>query len=174
MSLILDSGERRTFSSGAVRDISDEKGRMDLLPFDIVSRLVSLDLAEVLDLYKEAFGLSLIFKRMNKFAETKEPIELYALLREFISAQYPNVETALIELSIHYQQGAQKYCERNWEKGINAHCFVDSALRHGVKYCRGDKDEPHDRAFMWNLIGLLWTLEHKPEYDDLPPAQNLK
>jgi hypothetical protein len=29
--MILDSGERREFSSGAVRDIAEGKGRMDLL-----------------------------------------------------------------------------------------------------------------------------------------------
>ena len=33
MSEILDSGERREFSSGAVRDMSGGKGRMDLLPW---------------------------------------------------------------------------------------------------------------------------------------------
>lgn len=30
---ILDSGMRREFSTGAVRDVSDDKGRMDLLPW---------------------------------------------------------------------------------------------------------------------------------------------
>ena len=32
---ILDSGERRQFESGAVRDIAEGKGRCDLLPLDI-------------------------------------------------------------------------------------------------------------------------------------------
>ena len=30
---ILDSGMRREFATGAVRDVSDDKGRMDLLPW---------------------------------------------------------------------------------------------------------------------------------------------
>ena len=33
MSEILDSGTRREFSSGAVRDMASGKGRMDLLPW---------------------------------------------------------------------------------------------------------------------------------------------
>lgn len=33
---ILDSGERREFSSGAVRDMAFGKGRMDLLPWDAI------------------------------------------------------------------------------------------------------------------------------------------
>lgn len=32
MSAILDSGNRRTFQTGAVRDIQEGKGRCDLLP----------------------------------------------------------------------------------------------------------------------------------------------
>ena len=167
MSQILDSGERRQFDSGAVRDISEDKGRMDLLPIDIVATFLSIDISNTDGFANSSFGLGLMFRRMNRFLETRNKEELYALLAEFMLSQYPNIETALIELSIHYQQGAKKYCERNWEKGINAHCFVDSALRHGVKYCRGDNDEPHDRAFMWNIFGLLWTLDHKPELDDL-------
>ena len=33
---IKDSGERRKFESGAVRDISGGKGRFDLLPLDVL------------------------------------------------------------------------------------------------------------------------------------------
>lgn len=36
---IKDSGERREFETGAVRDIQDGKGRCDLLPLDVVSWL---------------------------------------------------------------------------------------------------------------------------------------
>ena len=34
--MIKDSGERREFQSGAVRDIQEGKGRCDLLPLDVV------------------------------------------------------------------------------------------------------------------------------------------
>ena len=33
---IKDSGNRRTFSTGSVRDMSEGKGRMDLLPWDAI------------------------------------------------------------------------------------------------------------------------------------------
>jgi hypothetical protein len=32
---------------------------------------------------------------------------------------------------------------------------------------RGDEDEPHDRAFVWNLVGAIWTMENKPEFNDI-------
>ena len=40
MAKLKDSGERRQFESGAVRDISEGKGRCDLLPLDAVGLLV--------------------------------------------------------------------------------------------------------------------------------------
>ena len=68
--MIQDSGNRREFDTGAVRDIAEGKGRCDLLPLDVVS-----------------------------------------------------------EITISF---------------------------------------PYDRAFLWNMLGLLWTLRHKPEMNDLP------
>jgi len=47
------------------------------------------------------------------------------------------------------------------------HCYIDSAVRHFLKHLRGDTDEPHDRAFVWNLLCAVWTLKNKPELDDI-------
>ena len=77
----------------------------------------------------------------------------------------------MLEVSIHYEDGARKYDERNWEIGIPIHCFIDSAVRHYLKWRRGDTDEPHDRAVLWNLLGAWWTLDNHPELNDLPCAR---
>ena len=37
---IKDSGERREFKTGAVRDIGEGKGRCDLLPLDILAPIM--------------------------------------------------------------------------------------------------------------------------------------
>ena len=52
------------------------------------------------------------------------------------------------------------------EKGIPLSRFVDSGVRHYLKWLRGDKDEPHDRAFCWNILCCIWTCIHKPELND--------
>ena len=36
---ILDSGERREFETGAVRDMQEGKGRFDLIPWNVIMRL---------------------------------------------------------------------------------------------------------------------------------------
>lgn len=77
----------------------------------------------------------------------------------------------LIRLAKHYENGAKKYEERNWEKGIPAHSFADSAMRHLVKYMDGWDDEDHLIAAIWNLCGLAWTEEKKPELIDIPSRQ---
>lgn len=74
----------------------------------------------------------------------------------------------LLRLAKHYENGAKKYGDRNWETGIPCHSFADSAMRHLVKYMDGHTDEDHLIAAIWNLCGLAWTEEKKPELMDIP------
>lgn len=74
----------------------------------------------------------------------------------------------LLRLAKHYERGAERYGEYNWQKGIPCHSFVDSALRHMLKYMDGRTDEDHLIAAIWNLCGLAWTEEKLPELMDIP------
>lgn len=163
MTEILDSGVRREFESGAVRDIAEGKGRMDLLPLAEIAEYASHRQVNA-----PRFTLSLMFTEMQKFVSGGDIGRLYHLIDSFISDHYSSLEDAILDLSIHYEQGAIKYAERNWERGISCHCYVDSALRHGLKLLRGDTDEPHGRAFLWNIFGLIWTVHNRPKFNDLP------
>lgn len=106
---IKDSGERRKFKTGAVRDITEGKGRCDLLPACSILRLAKL-----------------------------------------------------------YEAGANKYDDRNWEKGIPISVMVDSGMRHLLKYLDGQMDEDHLVAAAWNIMGAMWMEEKHPELQDLP------
>lgn len=83
-----------------------------------------------------------------------------------VSNVYPDAFTMLLEVAKHFEEGCKKYGENNWQKGIPTHCYIDSAVRHYLKYLRGDKNEPHDRAFCWNILCAIWTCKHKPELND--------
>ena len=74
---------------------------------------------------------------------------------------------ALLRLAKHFEAGAEKYGARNWEKGIPAHSFIDSAMRHLLKYMDGWEDEDHLCAAVWNLVCLMWTEEKRPEMMDI-------
>ena len=162
---IKDSGERREFNSGAVRDVAEGKGRCDLLPLDIIAKYydylgsnenrICSDILDQIDCYIREGYRQYIFAALKNFQQN-------------FQGEVHETEHMWLELSKHFEQGAAKYSERNWEKGIPAHCFVDSAVRHFFKFIGGMTDEPHDRAFVWNLVCLLWTVENKPECNDLP------
>ena len=40
-------------------------------------------------------------------------------------------------------------------------------VRHFLKFKRADTDEPHDRAFVWNLLCAAYTYINMPELDDV-------
>ena len=145
---IKDSGARREFETGAVRDIQEGKGRCDLMPLGVVGRTLN----------------NPTFSYICKFTITGDPRFMYDALTS--SGVYHDAYTMMLEVSKHFEAGAKKYGEHNWQKGIPTHCYVDSAVRHYLKYLRGDTDEPHDRAFVWNILCCIWTCESKPELND--------
>ena len=151
---IKDSGNRREFETGAVRDISEGKGRCDLLPLEVITDLIE--------------DKSLILTMIDDYMRTGHVGYLHAALATFSNNYFGNAYSAILEASIHFEQGCQKYGERNWEKGIPLHCYMDSAVRHYLKFLRGDTDERHDRAFIWNILCAIWTHKNKPELNDLP------
>lgn len=164
---IKDSGNRREFASGAVRDISDDKGAMDLLPYDILSNF-ALYFDEHINDFDVCFDIHILFDAIYTFVINNNIEDIYKVLTIFIKNKYEaSLETAIIEYSKILQAGSHKYKKYNWMIGIPTHCFLDSGLRHAMKYLRGDTDEPHDRAFMWNFFGLIWTKQHHPELDDI-------
>lgn len=75
---------------------------------------------------------------------------------------------AILRLARHFEAGAVKYGDRNWEKGIPIHSFIDSAIRHTMKYLDGQKDEDHLCAAAWNLMCAMWMEEKHPELQDIP------
>lgn len=66
---------------------------------------------------------------------------------------------ALRRLAIHYENGALKYGERNWEKGQDLSRYLDSAMRHMNCYMGGMRDEDHLVAVCWNLFACIHTEE---------------
>ena len=169
---ILDSGNRREFESGAVRDIAEGKGRCDLLPLDVISSYFSSRVDSSNPSSEKAITVCAILDLLNTVLMKKSKDDLDTILnavRVFIGCQYSERDgLAILELAKHYEAGAVKYGERNWEKGIPVHCYIDSCVRHLLKWFDGWSDEPHDRAVIWNLFGLAWTLINRPEYDDRP------
>ena len=101
-----------------------------------------------------------------RFTATNDTKYLHYALADFAIQYYHNSpETMFLEVAIHFEEGAKKYGENNWQKGLPVSCYIDSAVRHYLKHRRGDKDEPHDRAFVWNLLCCCWQVDYNKEED---------
>lgn len=90
-----DSGERRQFDTGSVRDMSKGKGRYDLRSPWVTARKAR-----------------------------------------------------------HDELGGDKYGDHNWIKGQPFSAMLDSAMRHLNKWQRGERDEDHLIAAIWNLEAI--------------------
>lgn len=163
MAEIKDSGNRREFASGAVRDIADGKGRCDLLPLDIVADALYYYSAN----WDKVRGSHDPLIAVYRFMESKDVNNLYHAMIGFCIHNSIDFPDMILEVSKHFEDGARKYGERNWERGIPCHCYLDSGVRHYLKWFGDYDDERHDRAFCWNLLCLAWTLKHRPELNDL-------
>lgn len=137
---IKDSGERRIFETGAVRDMAEGKGRFDIMPLDI--------LAEI---------------SVDKFIEEISKERYFGACEVAIYDFWQDYYDAFLDLAKHFENGLLKYGQDNWKKGIPKESYIDSALRHYCKAKAGWKDEPHATACLWNLVCLIWTLKNKTE-----------
>lgn len=165
---IRDSGDRTVFESGAVRDMREGKGRCDLMPMDVMTELFD----------------DIFFHDVEDFQRTGNPAYLYYALRWIAGKRWPkdDLKTKTVEelkeiekmelaemclqVAIHFEEGAKKYGENNWQRGIPVKCYIDSAVRHYLKYTAGWTDEPHDRAVCWNLMCAIWTCHRYPDLNE--------
>lgn len=215
MAELKDSGNRREFETGAVRDMEEGKGRMDLVPWGVCSDLYNLmhqlfqedhmgftpDLAHEKCWAEEPLSNAYpkILAEMNTMDFLLNPsyadyatTPVYQLrqikdkflhmaavfclhhwnlmtIPESVDDNYLDeaasdiVDTAfgyaMLAVAKHYEDGARKYSENNWRKGIDPRIYFDSASRHLMKCMAGWTDEPHDRAFLWNCLCGAWECD---------------
>lgn len=62
---------------------------------------------------------------------------------------------ALIALAKVFEEGARKYSDRNWERGIPIATCIDSGMRHLVKLMDGDDSEDHAALCMSNMAMFI-------------------
>lgn len=80
----------------------------------------------------------------------------------------------LWELARHYGRGAEKYEDRNWEKGYDWSLSYAALTRHLLAFWNGeDIDEEsgskHIIAVAWHAFALAQFMETHPEKDNRPP-----
>jgi hypothetical protein len=69
-------------------------------------------------------------------------------------------------------EGAQKYGDHNWQKGIPASQMLNHALRHIYLWLEGDRAEDHLAHAAWNVLGVCHFEEAMPEMIDVPARKS--
>ena len=175
-------GEKAEFEGGAIRYTKTGKGRFDLIPKDVYQLVLERAKDEWFandqwvcvkpDNVRAAAHSTLSSKWVDTIIGLiiqhyfwKDPERS---LRE-TSCSYEHflyyLDLAEKELAIHYEKGAEKYGVDNWKNGIPATgggrggSFEDSGLRHLNQYFRGETDENHFAAALWNFWCGAWVME---------------
>jgi hypothetical protein len=77
----------------------------------------------------------------------------------------------LTELAKHYGRGAQKYEDRNWERGYEWSKSYAAMQRHATAFWGGEDIDPetgtpHIIAAAWHALALCEYMTTHPEFDD--------
>jgi hypothetical protein len=59
-------------------------------------------------------------------------------------------------------EGAEKYGDWNWEKGMPVHDLLNHAIAHIYGFLSGDRSEPHLGHAAWNLLAAIHSHELWP------------
>lgn len=60
------------------------------------------------------------------------------------------------------KEGADKYSDYNWEKGMPVSAMLQHAMGHIMQYLAGDRSEDHLAHGCWNLMGAMHSEELWP------------
>jgi hypothetical protein len=126
------------------------------MPLDVVANHISDPCLTDIYHFEVDGSVAHLYLALTKFANRYATGPVPVKLSKKFASMY-------LDVSKQFEEGAKKYGEHNWQKGIPVTCYIDSAVRHYLKILAGWTDEPHDRAFVWNLMCCIWTCEHKPE-----------
>jgi len=160
MAELKDSGSRRDFGTGAVRDVAEGKGRFDLVPLDVVGYWLRSEPYQYIEQFKLTNEVDFLYASLDSFIE-----EWKEMGEDTNIAKY----RYLMGVAKVYEDGARKYDDNNWKKGIPVKVFLDSGPRHYDKWKQDITDEPHEYMFGWNIIGAIWTFKHHPELNEYRP-----
>lgn len=78
-------------------------------------------------------------------------------------------------------EGAEKYGDWNWEKGMPVHDLLNHAIAHIYGFLSGDRSEPHLGHAAWNLLAAIHSQELWPHLNNdslrgqncSPPSEQL-
>lgn len=144
------------FGTGAKKELIGGEARCDLLPLDIVCRLM-----------QDQDQLNVVYE-IGEFINDGSSDHLYKALLLFADHHgWSSRIEMLLEVSNYYAQEAKEFGPDNWRKGIPLHVYINDAIKELFYYSDGSLNRRHDLAFVWNILSALWTIENLPKMIDM-------
>jgi hypothetical protein len=178
MSDIAYQGEVSKFSTGAVRSSDAKNVRFDLISPYSYSRVAeyareSKDLVETMNTLDEVvmnaqgfLYIALGGEWDDYWLESAAIALLNAMHREETGQPYPyNDRPAYIglrRLAETYKEGADKYNDHNWLKGMPVSDLLNHATRHLFIWLDGDRSEDHLAHATWGVFAAIHSLHYWP------------
>lgn len=144
--MILDSGARREFDSGAVRDIQEGKGRCDLLPLDVVGLL-----------FKRAGKAEqcTMLCRINDYVRYGEICGLLDAVIEFAAEQGIDIYTMMLEVAKHYEEGSKNTKSGTGKKVFRRLLYRQRGATFAQALARRHRRKPRQSFCMGNARSYL-------------------
>lgn len=74
--------------------------------------------------------------------------------------RYDLIPTSVLHrLAVHYENGAAKYGDNNWQKGQSLAQYYNSAMRHLNAIKDADLSEDHFAAAIWNVAAMIHHID---------------
>ena len=89
---IKDSGERREFATGAVRDIQEGKGRCDLMPLDVIARVLNDNALIKIHNFQRSGGVDYLYDVLKYTKKSLRLIYILKILRGYMKRWKQNQE----------------------------------------------------------------------------------
>ena len=136
---MVDRPHRETFDTDAVRDTTDYR-------YDLIPTMITL-------------GLLYYHPKAHKFARgllgymDGKPSLILEDLADLLGVRVLDL-AHLYAQALH--EGAIKYGEQNWKRGLSESNLFNHALYHLFKLVSGDNSENHPTLLTWNVMTLTY------------------
>lgn len=168
----------QNYSTGAVRDVTPDKLRYDLID---VGWLIALEDENRQDeqydddgnlTVSHYSGLDNVLECLHMALSKNDPSGLLRATNMIVAdyLEYNSIDTdtegaafgmpcpILTNLAKHLTETSKHYGYDNWRKGIPLSSYHQSFLRHYVSWLNSETDEDHYSACLFNLCGLWYTM----------------
>ena len=92
---------------------------------------------------------------------TNKTFDSGAIREDIVIPRYSLIPPSCIRrLALIYNEGATRYGDYNWTKGLPYTNTLDHALEHLTKYLTGDRSEDHLAKVVWGMFVLMYQDDH--------------